>query len=286
MKSIIIILIITAIVFFVYRFITKRFKLPHLNAVNVVVGGVKSGKTCTTIALGLKDYKRRLFRVKVRNFFLKIFDKPLEELPLLYSNIPLGVDYVPVTIELLNRRTRFVYGSVVILDEISFVADKMLYKDEVLCANAKDFFKLFGHETGGYGMLGHGTLIANTQSISDCSKEVRACISSTFYIDDVASPFYLPFFSICHCREERYSEDGSSINAYTEDIDKSMCKFLFRKKVFKLYDTACYSLITDDLPVERNVIHGKDLMHLKTKNIVSFQKRYDLSIYAKKENKV
>ena len=71
MKSIIILLIISAIVFFVYRFIAKRFKLPHLNAVNVVIGEIKSGKSITSLALALKEYKKRVRIWKFVNFFIK-----------------------------------------------------------------------------------------------------------------------------------------------------------------------------------------------------------------------
>lgn len=291
MKSIIILLIITAIVFFVYRFISKRFKLPHLNAVNVVVGEVKSGKTITSLALCIKEYKRRLRIVTIRNYIAKLFDRELEEIPLFYSNIPVKFPYVPITKDLLNRKTRFAYGSVVFLDEISFVADKMLYKskDEDVQVNCKKFFKLFGHETGGYGSLGHGVLVANTQSISDCSKEVRACIGSTYFVDAVNSYFFIPVFAICQCRQERYSEDSMITNTYNEDLQKSMCKFLFRKKYFKMYDKACYSADTDDLPVETNVVNGAVLPNLKTNTIVSFEKIYSLGdnkINGQEENKL
>lgn len=291
MKSIIILILIAAIVFFVYRFISKRFKLPHLNAVNIVCGEIKGGKSITSLTLAKKDFKKRKFRIKVINAFNKLFNKPLEEEPLFYSNIPVGFDYVEVTEELLHRIKRFAYGSVVFLDEVSFTADKMIFKlpgekGEEVRYDCKMFFKLFGHETGGYGPLGHGTLIANTQSISDCSKELRACIGSVYYVDHIASPFWLPIFALCYLRQERFSEDGTTINAYTEDLEKSMCKFLFRKKDFKSYDKACFSLFTDDLEVENKIIHGANLPHLKTKNIVSFDKSYNMGkmINEQKEN--
>ena len=140
------------------------------------------------------------------------------------------------------------------------------------------FFKLFGHETAGTGVLGHGTLIANTQSISDCSKELRACLGSVYFVDHVAAPFWLPIFAICYVRQERYTEDGTAVNTYTEDIEKSMCKFLFRKKDFKSYDSACFSLFTDDLEVEKNIVHGASLPHLKTDKIVSFDKMYNMGV--------
>ena len=284
MKSIIILLIISAIVFFVYRFIAKRFKLPHLNAVNVVIGEIKSGKSITSLALALKEYKKRVRIWKVREFFCKLFNREVDEFPLFYSSIPVGIDYVPMTQELLYRKKRFRYGSVVFLDEVSFTADKMLYKykspngntEEEVQIKAKTFFKLFGHETGGYGALGHGILVCNTQSVSDCSKEVRACIGSCLFVEKIFASFILPIFGICYCRQERYSEDNMITNTYNEDLEKSMCKFLFKKKYFKYYDKACFSKCTDSLPVEDTIIHGASLKDLKTDKVVSFGKLYDL----------
>lgn len=269
MKHLFLLILIIVAVGFIIHWYNKHFKLPHLNAINLVTGAVKSGKTGTIVALGLKKYKKVKRQVKILNFFLKILNKPLEEEPLLYSNIPLACDYVPVTKELLNRIKRFRFRSVVILSEISFVADKMLYKykDEknevLLCDNAKWFFKLFGHETHG------GTLIADTQAISDCSAEFRRCISQQLFINGYSFT-WLPFFAVCNCREERYAEDVNISNNYNEDIDKSMCKFLVRKKIQDYYDKFCYSLITDNLPIEDKVIHGKYLPHLKTNDVVSY----------------
>lgn len=276
MKSLIILLLVAAIIFFVYRFISKRFKLPHLNAVNVVVGEVKSGKSITSLSLALKEYRKRVRIWTIRAYLCKLFKREIDEYPLFYSSIPVGIDYVPVTKDLLLRKKRFRYGSVVFLDEISFTADKMLFKakDEKIQVQAKTFFKLFGHETGGYGALGHGVLVCNTQSISDCSKEVRACIGSVLYVEKIFAPFWLPIFAICYCRQERYSEDNTITNSYQEDMDKSMCKFLFRKKFFKFYDKACFSKDTDNKPVEDTIVHGAELQDLKTDKVVSFDNQY------------
>ena len=232
MKVIIFLLIIGAIILFLTLKIKKHFKIPHLNALNVVIGEVKSGKTISSVTLALKEIKRRQRHIRIVNAIRKIFGKGEYEMPLLYSNIPLATDYVLITPELLNRKMRFRYGSVVFLDEVSFVNDKMLYKDQVICDSVKDFYKLFGHETGGYSGCGHGVLICDTQSISDTSKEFRACIGRAFYVEGISAPFWLPIFAISKLREERYSEDGTTVTSYNEDLELSLRKFLFRKKHF------------------------------------------------------
>lgn len=292
MKGILILLLIGVLIWFIVSKIMKHFKIPHLNALNLVTGELKSGKTIASVTLSLKEFKKRKFIVKLINYFRKLFGKDLFEVPLLYSNIPLNCDYVPLTRDLLLRKKRFAYGSVVFIDELSFTADKMLFKSvnkngdvEDIQVECKLFFKLFGHETAGYSAVGHGVLVANTQSISDCSKEVRACLGRVLYVQEVSAPFYIPFFAICSLREERYTEDGTAVNSYNEDLELSMRKFLFLKSKFKYYDSACFSLLTDNLPIENSVIHGKDLPHLKTNNIVSFDKNYELAIKGENNEK-
>lgn len=292
MKGVIFLIIILAILIFIIAKIKKHFKLPHLNALNLVVGELKGGKSITSVTLSIGELHYRQFIVKIKNFIRKLFGFSTFEVPLLYSNIPLNCNYVPLTRELFLRTKRFAYGSVVLIDELSFVADKMLFKcttkdgdTEDVQVSCKLFFKLFGHETAGHSAVGHGILIANTQSVSDCSKDVRACLGRVFYIEKISSPFWLPFFAICSLREERYTEDGTTINSYNEDLELSMRKFLFPKRRFSYYDSACYSLLTDNLEVEDNIVNGKLLPHLKTNKIVSFDKNYELAIKGVKNEK-
>ena len=92
------IILLGVALFFLYKVLSK-FKSPKISAVSLVTGGVKTGKTTFAVNLAIKNYKRNLRSVKIRNFFAKLFRKKLEPLPLLYSNIPLAVPYVPVTRE-------------------------------------------------------------------------------------------------------------------------------------------------------------------------------------------
>lgn len=277
MKIFLVVLIIIG-VGFVMHWYHKHFKSPHLNAINIITGAVKSGKTGTMVALGIREYKKRVRKTKLANFFYKLTKKPLLEMPLLYSNIPLACDYVELTQDLLLRKKRFAFGSVVIISELSFVSSKMLYKDAAALEQARNFVKLFGHETH------EGVLLTDTQALSDVSKEIRACVTQQIFVNGFSGKL-IPFFSICNCREERYQEDGQVINAYTEDIDKSMCKFLVRRKLQEYYDSLCYSILTDSLPVEDQIVNGAELPNLKTNKIVSFEKNYTLTVGGLNEQK-
>lgn len=184
-------------------------------------------------------------------------------MPLLYSNIPLAVPYVPLTKALLLRKKRFVYHSVIYISEASLVSNSMAFSDSAENERILLFYKLIGHELRG------GNLIIDTQSISDVHYGLKRSISNYFYIHHMRKLFILPF-AIAYIKESRYSEDGSTVNVETEDTEVYLKRILIPIKVWKVFDSYTYSYMTDDLPVTDLVIPGSD--ELRTKKIVSFNK--------------
>lgn len=266
MKYLIWFILICVAWFFISRFIHK-FKPARIGALALITGGVKCGKSTFSVALVRREYKARVRATKFKNFFAKIFRKPLRELPLVYSNVPLAMPYVPLTDDLLLRKKRFVYGSVIYVQEASLVADSQLIKDMDINQRLLLFNKLIGHETKG------GCLIYDTQSISDVHYSIKRCLSEYFYIHHLTK--WIPFFLIAHVEENRYSDDGSVISTQNEDIENKLKKVIIPKRTWKYFDTYCYSILTDDLPVENkkvdNNIHTDDL---KAKKILSFRRGY------------
>ena len=261
-------LILAIILLFI---IYKVRKVPRLGALTLVNGGVKTGKTALAVHLSIRYYKRALFVWRIKNFIIKVLKKcrikkfvnmPYAEKPLLYSNIPIGkIDYVPLTNNLLQRKTRFAYKSVIFIDEMSLVADSMMYKDMDLNERLMFFHKLIGHSTRG------GKLIVDTQSINDLHMSTERTLSSYIYIHHMIK---LPFFCIMKIREERFSDiKGSCVNVYNEDVEDSMKTYLMPKSVFKRYDQYAFSYLTDDLPVETKTVRVKKL---KANKILSFKK--------------
>ena len=124
-----ILLAILGLLLFLYL---KFFKIPKIGSLVLVSGGVKTGKSTTSVYFALKTYKKNLRSVKFKNFFRKIFKKQLLEEPLLYSNVPLKCKYVPLTKELLCRKFRFRYKSVIYVQEASLVADSQLISNQQL----------------------------------------------------------------------------------------------------------------------------------------------------------
>lgn len=256
--------LVLGIIAFVTWYIHHHFKVPKVGSMAMVTGGVKSGKSTFSMALAYKQFKRNLRGVKIRNFFRRLFGKGnYEELPLFYSTIPLSIPHVLLTKELLKREHRFAYKSVIFVDEASLFADSTMVKDYDLNDRLLLFNKLIAHETHG------GMVIYNSQSISDVHFSVRRCLSEYFYVHSTFK--WLPFLLVVTVREERYSEDGSVISTYGEDVEESLKRVIISKKVWKMFDCYCYSSMTDNLPVEKRVI--EDVETLKTDDIVSFKAR-------------
>ena len=175
----------------------KKFKFPKTNCIALVTGGVKSGKTTFALGLALSTYKKELLSWKIRKVFCTLFHKDIAEKPLLYSNIPLSVPYVPITQSLLLRETRPAYRSVFLINEASLVADSQLFKDADINERLMFFNKLFGHETMG------GHLIYDTQCIQDLHYSIKRCLSEYFYIHHIETR--ISFFTNTTINKERNS---------------------------------------------------------------------------------
>lgn len=244
-----------------YR-IYKQFKFPKINALTLVSGGVKTGKTTFAVALAMQNYNRLHRRWKIKKFLATLLHRDFDtEEPLLYSNIPLAVPYVPLTEDLLLRKSRFRFGSVILCSEASLVADSQMIKTDSVNNRLLLFNKLIGHEL-------HGSyLIYDTQSVSDTHYSIKRSLSEYFYIHHLTK--WIPFFMVAYVREERYCADNTSINTYDKDVEETLTRVIIPKSVWKKFDSYCYSCITDDLPCEDNVVVADNL---KANRIVSFRK--------------
>lgn len=258
--------IIVAVVIIGAVYIKKHFKTPKYGSLCVTTGGLKTGKSTFSLHLAKHTYKRNLRGVKIRNWFRKVWNKlfkkevDLEEEPLFYTTIPVSFPHVRLTLELIMRKTRFRYKSVVWIDEATLLADSQLWRSEELNAKLLEFCKLFGHETKG------GCVFFTSHCIGELHASMRRASSEYFYVHSLFK--WLPFFMIATIREERYSEDGTAVNVYDGDVEDSLRRVIIPKKVWKYFDCYCYSIMTDDLPVDDNVI--TDVPTLKCDNVVSF----------------
>lgn len=255
---IVLLLLVVAIIFIVRRFLGKGKRLTPLGTITVCTGAVKTGKTTLAVWLAVKSYYKVLFRWWVAT---KIFKKDIEK-PLLYSNIPLRIRFVPLTTDILLLKQRQAYGSVTLIDEASLVADSQLIRDKQVNNSLLLYFKLYGHRTHG------GTCVIDSQCIQDVQFNIKRSINSYTYIARSQS---LPFFIKQSVIEQRYSEDGTIITTENEDIDNKLKRIFIPKFVWKLFDTYCFSALTDNLDVANVSVKVKNL---KTEYICSFRPEF------------
>lgn len=277
--GLILVLVILAVIFFK---VFHKFKKLKLDAVTIINGGVKCGKTTLAVCLAIRQYKRNLFRYKVRTFFQKIFKRKLDEMPLLYSNIPLKMNYVELDFDLLLRdHTRFAYKSVVLLSESSLVAGSMDYNSEFVNEQLTLFVKLFGHETRG------GSLFIETQCLNDNHYAFKRGVNRYLWIHSLQK--HIPFFLKYNIREMMYSDGDNNIsNVFNKDVDEDLKFILVSKRIWKKFDSYCYSDITDDLPVNNNVIENGNAKHLGTKKLLRLKwcSRYTQSLGKSKKEQL
>lgn len=253
-------------------------KVPKLGCLALITGGVKTGKSTLAIYLAIRQNKRQRFKWKLYMLLQKVLTfLPVREEPLLYSNVPLaGVNYVPLTVELLLREKRFNYRSTIYVQEASLVEDSQMFKDMDINERLLYFNKLIGHETRG------GGIIYDTQAIQDCHYAIKRSISSYIWIHHNVK---IPFFIMVYVREMFYSEDNSSVNVFNEDVEKTLLRIIVPKSVWKKFDAYCYSKLTDDLEREYETVYipkRKFGMSLENKRAINRRLRTDRILSVRK----
>lgn len=255
--------VILILILFIWLFY-RICKVPKIGAVALFTGAPKAGKSTCAVWFAIFNLRLNRFKVKVINFFRKLFhsNKPQIPRPEIYSNIPLNMDYIPLTRDLILRKKRFEYGCVIYLGESSLVADSFEYRDSLTNEELQLFCKLIGHETKG------GCLIMDTQCIADNHFAFKRVTSQYFYVHHLVK---IPFFVLAYVLEKTYSEDCSDVQVNSSDVEDNLKIILIPKLVWKMFDPYCYSVLTDELCVDKNLVNGKKLPDLKARDIVSFK---------------
>lgn len=263
----IIAIVILAVVFF------KFVKIPKFGNMVLVTGGVKTGKSTMTVYLAIRQFWKQKFKVWVFNHIIIYIIKALpfkrlksikkKEKPLFYSNVPIAVKgYTPLTLDLIERKTRFRYGSVIYVCEASLVADSQSIKNAMVNEEMLLLNKLIAHETKG------GYIFYDTQSISDNHYAVKRCLSTYFYIHHLRK---VPFFCIAWVRELKYSDDGTAVNTFEDDVETTLQMVIIPKAVWRVFDCYCYSALTDGLTVEEREATITKYDNKKAKKIITFK---------------
>lgn len=264
---IIVLFVIGILLFLIFR----NIKILKLSSVNLFTGELGTGKSALSLNRALITYKCNLIKFTL----IYIFDNSSyifknyellkwEDKPLFYSNIPLlNTQYCELTKNILLRKVRIPNKSVIFIDEISLVVDNMDFKDQEINYNLKMFIKLFRHYSHG------GSLFINTQNIQDNHYIIKRVINKYFYIH---SKIRLPFISILKVREFLYSEDNSNINTINTDLETDLKTVIIFNKIFKKYDSICYSILTDNLQFYKKLVEKiKSRKDLKTTKILNMK---------------
>ena len=61
------------------------------------------------------------------------------------------------------------------------------------------------------------------------------------------------------------------MNTFDDDVEKTLQLVIIPKRVWKLFDCYCYSVLTDDLPVVDQTVDVELLQDKKARRIVSFR---------------
>ena len=265
------ILLLIGLAVFIVIFVRRKIKTLKIPSVYLITGAVKTGKTLLSVHVAIKLYRKNVRKWFFKRLLCLILHRELPQKPMLYSNIPLRWQrFNKFTINILERKVRIPELSVCLLDEASLIADSMLFKDKDINNRLMLFVKLYGHYSHG------GSLIINTQSISDLHFSFKRCINSYCFIYTTVK---YPFITIMKVREMMYSDEKNNIqNIYNDDIELSMRTVVLFNKCYKKYDRYCYSIFTDDLPYE--VDYDSEILtrydSLKTRDLVTLQEFKEL----------
>ena len=234
----IILLIVLAILLIVILIYSR---CPYIGCLTLITGALKSGKTLMGLRCALRKYKSALLKWRITCLWRRLIRKPEPEKPLFYTNIAVaGVEFVPVTLDILYRRVRIARKSVMFLSESSLIADSMKFKDALRNEEICLFFKLYGHESHG------GKCIIETQNVLDNHYAIKRCLTFYYNID---ANFSLPFFKLVRFYKVFYSDDDSVKNVVSLNSSVEYSYMLIPKSMFTRYDSYTYSWLTDDLPL-------------------------------------
>ena len=253
-------------------------------------GTLGGGKTLNAVKTGTKIYKKTLWDIKRKNFFIRQFNKIRKlhnkkvdkrinkhkkhtgkywtikdqyELPRLISNIPIRIKGGKHEIwsnvlekDMLLLKKRIPEYSVVIIDEIPQLINQFNWNIEEVQNNVNEFATFFRHYIG-------GKLIMTSQSDSQVVKQIRDKMNTFYWLSNFRK--FLFFFYKCDVCQFISSDVVGNVNTgFVEDNTKTIYGTLFTKK----YDSRCYSERYEKLKETEYLRWSR----YKTKRIIRFSK--------------
>lgn len=244
-----VILLIALLIIFI---ILKPYVIKYDTLVSFT-GGLGSGKTFMSTKTALVLYRKQRLKVRVYNFF---HPRKKQELPELYSNIPLKISRkkyaIRLTKEHLLLQKRLARKSVCLLDEVDVFANQFQYNNPSIVntkggeeyGNFDEFCRFYRHYTKG------GYLIFNTQATANENLTIRRrqnTVITLFHFRTWGIPLILPnlIFTV-KARNTTLSDDVKTVEeCNAEDNMRTVFGFM---PFYRHYDTYCYSGRYDSVP--------------------------------------
>ena len=115
-----------------------------------------------------------------------------------------------------------------------------------------------------------GAVYVETQNPSDNHYSLKRCLNRYLFIHHLTK--WIPLILIARVREFAYLDGVDGINNnFNEDMDESMKLLFIPKSIWKKFDAYTYSILTDNLEVNRKVIEPYEVETLKTNEILSLK---------------
>ena len=204
----------------------------------VFSGTPGSGKTLTAVQKAVNEYK-------ISHFLWKITPNrnPAKE-PILYSNIPIclkrkGKNIIKLSTALEREHLRMekplTENCIVLIDELSTMADQHQYDDPNICERLGKFFKFYRHFTG------KGHLYITEQAPSCITKPIRDKLGEIVICRGMRRMWGFMPFAIVKCGV--YQVTNGEIDETAEmhiEQSKHIIYYLPYFSKGKLYNSRCY----------------------------------------------
>jgi len=248
----IVVIVVIILLVVLYKILKPYF--IHYDTTLLFCGGLGSGKSLNSVKYAIRLYKKSVWKVKILNFKVKIYNllhkknkKVLHTLPLLVSNLPIYVKKkfitTPLNLNILTLKEKIPEYSVVFIDELPQLVNQFNWNITEVQHNLNEFIAMFRHYIGGY-------LIVNGQAESEIVKQIRSKLNSYFWCYDFQK--FLCFYRVRILHSMISDNEVSLSSDFIEDNTKWTYGILTKN-----YDTRAYRYryLNSNLPMCAYELH-------------------------------
>lgn len=246
-------LIIPIVLVVAYIWYQRKFYHVNIDSTIMYTGAPGTGKTNEMINQAIKLYRMVRRQVKKQNRKNRLFKRPLLEMPILYSNIPIRWrrrDFsVKLKLEHILLVERQSYKAVTVITELGKIASQYDWQNLNVQDNLNDYISMYRQYTQG------GFFLCDDQSSDNIAVTIRRRLGTV--INMLHFKKFWKFYWV-KMRNMTISEDIKTIE--TDIVESNM---RWRLGIFPLfgkrYDTYAFSERYSTVP------KGEDIQHYKFK---------------------